>query len=182
MKMLAAALILLTTLAYAEGETYRWVDERGVVHFSDRPHPGAELIQLRPAQGFAAPAAQTAAAASAGATEPLGYDVFEVSSPRNEETLWNIATEMSINLSIRPALRPGHRIDLRVDGQPVTEAPTRATQFQIGGVYRGAHSIQATVVDDAGNTVQAAAPVTFYVRQTSIQQPRPAPTRRPGGG
>ena len=69
MRMLAAALILLTTLAYAEGETYRWVDERGVVHFSDRPHPGAELVQLRPAQGFAPP---TEGAAAAAAAAPSG--------------------------------------------------------------------------------------------------------------
>ena len=37
---------LLCAAGTALAQAYRWTDENGVVHFSDRPHPGAEQIQL----------------------------------------------------------------------------------------------------------------------------------------
>ena len=46
---------LLTGLS-AFAEVFRWVDEDGVVHFSDRPHEGAETVELPKAQTFPAPA------------------------------------------------------------------------------------------------------------------------------
>jgi len=41
------ALILLTTVACA-GEVYRWYDEQGRAHFSDRSAPGAERLTIKP--------------------------------------------------------------------------------------------------------------------------------------
>jgi Domain of unknown function (DUF4124) len=31
---------------------YRWVDAQGVVHYSDTPQPGAQKLQIAPAQTF----------------------------------------------------------------------------------------------------------------------------------
>ena len=41
-------LVLLGLLAagFAAEETWMWTDEEGVVHYSDRPQPGAELVVL----------------------------------------------------------------------------------------------------------------------------------------
>ena len=40
--------VLIGLLASAAvcAEAYRWVDEDGIVHFSDRPREGAEIVQL----------------------------------------------------------------------------------------------------------------------------------------
>jgi len=46
MKRLGALAALWLALATpAKAELYRWVDEAGRVHFSDRPHPNAERIR-----------------------------------------------------------------------------------------------------------------------------------------
>jgi hypothetical protein len=51
-----AALAVLASLASAgiavaqTKTTYRWVDAQGVVHYSDTPQPGAQVIQLPSAQ------------------------------------------------------------------------------------------------------------------------------------
>jgi hypothetical protein len=190
MKLFAIFLVLLSATAFAQ-EAWRWVDENGVVHFSDTPRPGAERVELHSAQGFQAPRAADTTASSpgsvaapdGGAEAPFQYDRLEVTSPAQDETLWNIGTELSVNVAIAPSLRPGHGLRLLVDGQSVTEDPVRATQFTVGGVYRGTHTAVVTVVAEDGSTVQQSDPRTFYVKQ-SVQQPRPTtrPRPRPGGG
>ena len=37
-------LVGLLASAAAVAEVYKWIDEDGVVHSSDQPHPGAEII------------------------------------------------------------------------------------------------------------------------------------------
>ena len=43
--ILAIAAVLLVSQAAADG-AYKWVDENGVVHYSDVPREGAELVNL----------------------------------------------------------------------------------------------------------------------------------------
>ncbi|MEZ5498145.1 MAG: DUF4124 domain-containing protein [Steroidobacteraceae bacterium] len=43
--MLAAALCVALPLSAVHAEIYRWVDDSGRVHYSDRPVEGAELVQ-----------------------------------------------------------------------------------------------------------------------------------------
>ena len=48
------ALLLAASLALPQA--YRWVDEDGVVHYSDQPHPGAEEVELERAPAINMPA------------------------------------------------------------------------------------------------------------------------------
>ena len=54
--LVGAALPTDSTAADSNGgtTTYRWVDAQGVVHYSDTPQPGAETLQIQPAQTFSA--------------------------------------------------------------------------------------------------------------------------------
>ena len=49
--------MLAVSSSLAVATTYRWVDSAGVVHYSDRPQPGAEKVNLPPAQTYTTPAA-----------------------------------------------------------------------------------------------------------------------------
>ena len=52
MRKLAFTLMpLLCSLALA-ATVYKWVDENGVVHYSDQPHANAEKLQVKDAQTF----------------------------------------------------------------------------------------------------------------------------------
>ena len=69
---LLLALPLLSSLAAADGRTtYRWVDEKGRVHYSDLPAPAtkAEEIQVKPGSGSGKPTAGTRAASDQQAKE-----------------------------------------------------------------------------------------------------------------
>src|SRR3979490_2925401 len=56
---------LVCSLAVA-ATVYKWVDEKGVVHYSDQPHPNAQKMNVQAAQNYKA----TAIAAPAGAPWP----------------------------------------------------------------------------------------------------------------
>jgi len=182
------ALMLMCPLA-ASADTYRWVDENGVVNYSDTPHPGAERIDLGEVQTtrFAAPAPAPAPASPSG-TAPAtggGYESISIQRPQPEETLWNLQGLLDVQVSIQPSIQSGHRLALYLDGQPVAGVPAGASSFTIDKVYRGMHTLRAAVRDSGGRELASSQTVRFYVQQTSVANPatgpRPSPRSQPRG-
>ena len=53
MRALAFTLMFsVATLALAGATVYRWVDDQGVVHYSDQPHANAEKLHVNAAQTY----------------------------------------------------------------------------------------------------------------------------------
>ena len=158
-------------------QAYRWVDEDGVIHFSDVPVDGAERIDLprdsRP-RTSAPPRSTTSLAAAATSAEPateeptavFKYESIEVVRPAPEETLWNIEGVLDVALRLTPALRPEDQVRVIFDGEQRSTA--NATSFQVQEVWRGVHNIQVEVVDSTGRLMARSLPNRFYVQQNSI--------------
>ena len=153
---------------------YRWVDENGRVNYSDRPGPGAVLIDVptgapSPDAGAASPPPQTQAVVlpSSAVTK---YETFAVLEPTAGDTLWGTGGKVGIAIGISPVLQPGHRVGLYLDGERAGLAG-RATHFEIEAVPRGEHTVRAVVLDAADRELLRSAPVTFFVQQTSIHYP-----------
>ena len=164
------AIFAIITASVALAQAYRWVDENGVVHYSDRPMEGAERIILpestRPSRP--APVFRDEEAAEAETEEPqapFSYQTIEVVAPAPEETLWNIEGVLNVALSIEPALRPTDQVRVYFDGEM---RETTGSSFQIQEVYRGVHNIQAEILDENGNLMGRSLPNRFYVQQNSI--------------
>jgi Domain of unknown function (DUF4124) len=162
---------------------WTWVDGDGQVHFADRPVPGARQVELSGAQGFGAPARAQPAATSApsppaegAATE--GYRSIEILTPAEQETLWNIGATLNVRVQMDPALRPGQRIDLALDGQR-RNLNAGNLQLTLPNVFRGAHTLQVVVIDAEGVEVARSPVRDFFVQQTSIQNPNSIGARRP---
>ncbi len=159
-------------------QAYRWVDENGVVHFSDRPVEGAERIVLpsdgtRPRPQPAAPSfAATTAAPQETAQPPevFKYESIEIVAPAPEETLWNIEGVLNVSMRVVPALRQGDQIRVYFDGQERTL--TNSSSLTLDEVYRGVHNIQAEIIDSTGKLMARSLPNRFYVQQNSIAGPR----------
>ena len=146
---------LLLLAATATAETWRWVDENGVVNFSDQPRPGAERVELEGISTFSPPEWTSQSAESRGSTEPDAealewYSRLAILSPVNEETIWNNQGNLDVALAVEPRMRSGDRINLYLDGEPVSGLPPNATRFTINRVFRGGHTLRATVVDQNG--------------------------------
>ena len=167
-----ALLLLLLAGGTAFGQAYTWTDEDGVVHFSDRPHPGAQQIQLPEQQSRPRPTVPTTATASNASDEaeqassaPFRYESVEIVRPGAEETLWNIGGQLSVAINLTPALRPGHQIRVYFDGTPQM---VRGTSFQLQDVWRGVHNLQVEILDENGQTMTRSQANRFYVQQSTV--------------
>jgi hypothetical protein len=174
-------LILLSALCTtASGApAWMWVDANGTVHFSDRPVPGARQVELAGAQGFGPTGAARTALPAASSSDPTApYQVIDIVSPADQETLWNIGSVLTVQVRFTPALQPGHRYDLALDGQRrnINTTSSRAT---LPDVFRGTHTLQVIAIDSTGAELMRSSPRTFFVQQTSVQNPNSANARPP---
>jgi hypothetical protein len=95
------------------------------------------------------------------------YNVIAVTKPANGTTVFNNAGDVDVTVAVSPALRAdaGDQIVLLVDGRRTAEQS--ATQFQLSGIVRGEHTLEALVVGVNGNTLISSKPVKFYMWQAS---------------
>jgi hypothetical protein len=173
---------MLYATALAADPAWTWVDANGRRHFSDRPVEGATRVELSGAQGFTTnrpePAPSTAATPSSTTAAVPGYRSFTITSPTNEETLWNIEAILNVQLAIDPGLQAGHRIDAYLDGQRVVIAAP-GPQFTVNEVFRGMHTLYAVIRDSGGRELRRSPNVTFMVQQTSLLNANPNTARPP---
>jgi len=178
----------LSASAFA-GTAYKWVDENGQVHYSDRPREGAQEVILPSFQGSARRAAPRAGAATPSpqnaANQPAverPYDRMEIASPTEQETLWNIGGNLNVSVDMVPRLRVGHRLVVYLDGDRLELNPPSAS-FVVPEVFRGTHSLQVAVVDAFDQELVRTNPRRFMVQQTSALNPQRANPRpaNPGG-
>ncbi len=164
---------LVGSLAVA-GTVYRWVDENGVVHYSDQPHPAAQKVQVPPAQtykeGSYAPSGPTGPTAPPPTAEPSTYQACAIAQPTSDQTFSNLDS-LSIVVRIDPSIRAGDQVFLLLDGQPLNGGKPTGTQFTLSPVDRGTHTVQAVVRNSGGGLMCQTPSVTFNVHQASILNP-----------
>lgn len=162
-------LLGLLATAAASAEVWRWVDDDGVVHFSDTPREGAERVDVSEARRTTgaqlyrdtSPAGDEQAAEE----QPFQYDSLTITSPGAEETLWNIEGTLNVTLSLSPGLQSGHQVRVHFDGSPQL---VNSTSFTIDEVWRGVHNIQAEVLDETGRLMIRSQHNRFYVQQNAV--------------
>jgi len=161
------------SLAFAT-TIYKWVDENGVVHYSDQPHLNAQKIQLQEAQTYKAlPAAGPAASAGAPPSptpQSSGYRGCAVVQPQDDQSFADIDS-LTVVVETDPPLHVGDQIFVSYDGQPLNGKSATGSRFTISPVDRGTHTLQAVVRDSAGTVVCQAPGVTFNIHQPSILNP-----------
>ena len=166
-RFIAVFLVLASVQSFAQA--YRWVDENGVVHYSDRPAPGSEQVVLQDANAvrMRTPAPRPPAPEPAPPPPPA-YESVSIASPAAEETLWNIGGELTVTVSVQPGLQEGHQVRLFVDGR---ERLFDTTTIELTEIYRGAHNLQAEIIDESGQMLARSQAIRFYVQQNSIITP-----------
>jgi len=188
-------LVLLTVCSVAMAtEVYRWVDDAGEVHYSDRPHEGAVRMALPEAQTFSTPASQSvrrsaneARNAQSDEQEAFSYQSVKIISPTQSQVLWSTGGLVKVTVSVRPNLRRGDTLMIYLDGKMIEGLTGNKRELELKEVYRGDHTLQVEIRDASGNVIGKGSSVTFTVKQTSILNPNnpnvpPVPAPRPGPG
>jgi len=193
-----APLLLLALLAPAPAVTqaattiYRTVDADGNPVFSDQPPPPgerAETLEIQQPSSFQAPAQPQDPASGADTWDwdmqsqdeesevPFVYGGVAIVAPANDEGVRGNDGVLNVVAAVTPELRPGHQIEILLDGQVVASAADSA--ITVSEVERGTHTLEARIVDEAGTVLVASDPVTFhmlrYVPQLAPNRPKPSP-------
>ena len=175
------SLLLFVASASPAAQAWRWVDQNGVVHYSDQPHPGAEPVQVKPAPkpGSVAPAyvpsfpdSETArpAARVAAVTQ------CRITAPRPDDTFDN-PEAVSMLIQVQPSLPPELSVHATLNGEPLPWPP-HSFAYQWAEPARGAHVLRVRIVDSRQQTVCDATPVTFNVLRPSLLAPGRKPPKR----
>ena len=120
-------------MALADG-AYTWVDEDGIVHFSDVPVEGAEVVNLSEYTKdtgarimHSSPADRSTGDDSATPAPAFRYESISIAVPGAEETLWNIEGTLNVNVRVSPPLKSGHQVRAYFDGEARMVASTSFT-------------------------------------------------------
>ncbi len=176
--------MLLVSGPALAGTMYKWVDQGGTIHYSSLPMPGATEVHIDSAPPVsdtvtnAARVVASAPDADGQPAEPFKYTSCALTKPANDETLPN-AYSVSAAWRIEPALRPGDRVTLALDGALVPGVSATSTSHTIAQIDRGAHSLVVSIVDANGRGLCQSPALTFHVRQPSVLAPNRQPAPRP---
>ena len=156
------------------GPTYRWIDADGL-HYSDQPHPGAEIVALGDTQTYSANPAPAVTAPSGRKPKGPGTGEFRYSScaivqPAADQVFLDVEA-VSVAVALEPAKRSSDKLALSFDGQPIEATSPDQREFRISPIDRGTHTVVATVRDGTGRDLCLSTPVSFHVRQPSALGP-----------
>ncbi|MDY6944292.1 MAG: DUF4124 domain-containing protein, partial [Pseudomonadota bacterium] len=173
-------LLALAAPAFAGQTVYKWVDEKGVTHFSDQPVNGAEKVELSsgPSRSSEPPPAYAPPRQETTTQKGPAYERFVVESPKQDESIVNTGGAVRVSLASTPALGSGHVVALYLDGARVEDFPPTAMSHDFSNVPRGTHTVKAVVSTIQGRVLQETPVTTFHVRQESAAQPPVGPALR----
>ena len=158
-------LILLAGAAQAT-EVYRYTDENGVTHYTDKaPSKDAAPAKLPALQTMPSLSGKVNTSTSSASAPKVFVPDFSlsISSPTPEQTFRNPGEAVEVSVSVMPGLAAGYGLIYSVDGSAQNPDPTLSTSLSLPGLERGSHSIGVALVDAQGNEV-ASSSVTVHMK------------------
>ncbi len=150
----------------ATAEVYKRTNPDGSVTFSDVPAKiDAEPITLPPSSTYSAPPQPRAAVKTQPKKAEMDYVSVSITSPANDTTIRDSAGNITITISVDPALKSGHSTVLIMDGKNVGEG--QGGSIQLTNIDRGSHTFTAQVVDNRKIKILESDPVTVHLQRTS---------------
>jgi hypothetical protein len=184
---LVTAMLLLPLGGWAEGQIYKVVDKDGNVTFTDqRPHSGAEPMDLPPLSVIKTDTPPPAPASQAPAEEaPLTprelrrqFRDFSITQPLQEETFWGTQNTVVVAWGSSNEIPPDMSVMLYVDGEGQKAPATGSVTLTLD---RGEHQVYAELRDQRNRRIVTTPTVTFFIKQHSANFNRPG-IGSPNGG
>lgn len=103
--------------------------------------------------------------ARVGAHESASYNIIAFKGLESGQRLQATAGSLLLQASLRPALKPGHRLQLYIDGRYHSTAET-SDHFRVNGIERGNQTFQLKIFDIQSNyLIQSGTPVKLDIRR-----------------
>ncbi|WP_133127299.1 DUF4124 domain-containing protein [Legionella nagasakiensis] len=175
--LLLCFLIMISPL---QAQIYKWTDSSGNVHFSDKPHPGAEKVELPEVQTFSSPLPSPDSPSLADeATESLTDYTITILAPKDQETIRNNQGYVAVNIQLEPELKTGDKLQMIFDGMPLGE-PQATTVFALRDMNRGSHTLAVQVVNEKSKVLKTSDTITIFMHRPRVGMvPQTRPARAP---
>ena len=177
MRKTSLAFLLFLTALPALAGVYRWVDDKGVVHYSDTPPaPGTKETELPKLQTFSSKSLTQGTPVDGSSpddsTPPPAAPPYRpvITSPANEATIRETSGEVTVETSTPPG---GLGLVYYYDGKAQNPTPTPSTSYLLTGVERGTHTVAVAAVDGGGKEVGRSDTVTFYMKPPTVGMSHP---------
>ena len=200
--LLACCLLAVVVQAQeTKVQMWKWTDANGVVHYSDVPAPGAVQVGVSVSQGQPGPAPSggydegrsngEGGNDDGSSAADQSYTSLQIVKPEDGASFFEADSVVTVQINPSPALANGDSVHLYLDGARVGDSD-KALGYTLQNVDRGTHSLTSAIYDGQGNEKIRSQPVTFYMKQPTINSPaavgptvppkpgRPRPT--PHGG
>lgn len=176
MKLLISILVFGLSVSAIAAETtgYRIVHPDGTVEFTDDATRGGEEIKLRDVQTVQQsmdgddeeeeegnPVDRSSRKKPQDRTQ--AYISISITSPQPEQIIRAESGPVRVSVAVKPKLHPKDSVVIKLDGAESTRG--HSTNLTLGQIYRGTHTVEASVVNENGTTVLNSSPVTFHFRQ-----------------
>ena len=149
-----------------KAEVYKWTDDKGVIHYTDKPPTdNAKPATLPPLQTYkrgTLPDLNKFAAPAPAKPEAARGAQIQIVTPASEET-FRSDRAISVAVIVSPAPDPSQKLVYMLDGQAIG-SPTSETSYALTEVDRGEHSVSVALVDASGQELSRSAPVTFFMK------------------
>jgi Domain of unknown function (DUF4124) len=164
-KLLLCINLLLVSIVHAE-TVYKTVDAEGNTVFSDAKTDGAEVMEIKEAQSINSPAARTFKATPAKEKQKdPGYTKLVIASPKNDSTIHAGDGNISVAVTLEPALNGKDSMVLFMDGKQVLSG--RAPQFSLTNIDRGTHTIDVAVISEDDKVIKRSEKIVLHLRRAS---------------
>ncbi|MDI5875707.1 DUF4124 domain-containing protein [Shewanella xiamenensis] len=167
------SLVLLSL--FAQATVYKWVDKDGKVHYSDEPHPNAEIVELKEKtlNQITLPPVNPDTNDSQ-AIEQTKYQVV-ITSPEEEETVRDNNGDFQVTATVTPEIKSQYLMALKLDGKAIGQPQIGGT-FQLNNIDRGEHTIVVDAMTQNGKVFASSSPRKIFLHQAAMT---PAPKKQP---
>ncbi|WP_372965586.1 DUF4124 domain-containing protein [Marinobacter sp.] len=166
---LTSGIFLLASSA-SWAEVYRHVDAQGNVTFSDEPMEGGKEVKIKPVTTITLPkpeaVRETGKLREEVKREGAAYESVAFSQPQDEQAFHSGGGHVTFEVYSTPGLKPGHKYEVTLDGQPVGQSTSGSVTVQ--NIDRGTHSAAAHIVDEDGVQIKTGQTIHFTVHRPSI--------------
>ncbi|AXQ31326.1 DUF4124 domain-containing protein [Solimonas sp. K1W22B-7] len=183
MRNIILAIALFLSLPVTAADVYKYTDEKGIVHYTDKPPsknakpanlPPLHTYSPAPMGGLSAPTPSTPGAAEVA---PIKYEL-RITSPEPDQTNRDASGNLAVTVVVTPDLPDGYTLVYYADDQANGE-PRTTTSATLSGLARGQHSIVVALIDKTGAEVTRSAAVAVNLRQPTVKAPVAAPRPAP---
>ena len=176
MKSLLSLMLLFISLS-VQAEIYKGTDPDDQTTYSDQPLPGSVIIPTPSPNTIQMPKPEPRKPVEKPAIEASPYTQFSIISPANNETIRDNTGNIPVSFLLEPDLdiKKGHRINVYLDGQ-IAVAKSAELALHVTNAGRGAHTINASVIDGKGKILISSNAITVHVKRFSIQHKKPTGT------